>query len=151
MVHRDIKPGNIYLTVRDGKLNAKISDFGLAKPFQLAGLTGLTQTGDFAGSLGYLSRQQFLNYRYAKPEVDIWAAAAVMYYMLTLHAPRNFQGRDINDAFSLLPTPIQAFAPDLPDWCQKMLNLALDDYREIHWKTAADFSRALKKAYHDFF
>ena len=45
-VHRDIKPHNILLH----RNRAKISDFGLAKNFQKAGLSGMSMTGNYAGT-----------------------------------------------------------------------------------------------------
>jgi serine/threonine-protein kinase len=36
-----------------------------------------------------------VNFKYAKPEVDVWAAAASLYYLLTGHPPRDFpKGKD---------------------------------------------------------
>ena len=40
LVHRDIKPANIFLTVYKGKIVAKLGDYGLAKAFNMAGLSG---------------------------------------------------------------------------------------------------------------
>lgn len=39
-----------------------------------------------------MPKQQVINFKYAKPEVDIWAIAACSYYMLTGAFPRNFTG-----------------------------------------------------------
>ncbi len=143
-VHRDIKPDNIYLDTVNGYPHVRISDFGLAKAYELSGMTGMTDTGDFAGSLGFLSRQQFLNYRYAKPEVDIWATAAVLYYLLTRRSPRDFNtGNHVYDIFQKSPTPIQDYRPDLPDALAEFLDTALDDRVEIRWKTVADFQQKL--------
>ncbi len=61
LVHRDIKPENIFLSSHDGIMDAKLSDFGLAKAFDMAGLSGCTATGDFSGTLGFISKQQFIN------------------------------------------------------------------------------------------
>src|SRR5262249_16839370 len=44
-VHRDLKPGNILLAGKTGGVIAKVADFGLAKPFDDAGFSGLTITG----------------------------------------------------------------------------------------------------------
>ncbi len=94
LVHRDLKPSNIFLGYVNGKLTAKIGDYGLAKAFDLAGLSGQTLTGTKAGTPVLMCRQQLLDYKYVQPEVDVWAAAACLYYMLTGYFPRNFTTGD---------------------------------------------------------
>lgn len=73
-----------------GGVTVKIGDFGLAKAFDRAGLSGLTRTGAVAGTVRYMPRTQVVDYKYAKPEVDVWATAATLYRMLTGTTPRDF-------------------------------------------------------------
>jgi len=47
-VHRDLKPHNLLLAGREGNWTAKIGDFGMAKSFEQAGLSGMTVTGNVA-------------------------------------------------------------------------------------------------------
>jgi hypothetical protein len=49
----------------------------LAAVFDMAGLSGHTRTGARAGSPAFLPWREVVNYKYARPEVDVWAAAAL--------------------------------------------------------------------------
>jgi len=69
---------------------AKVGDYGLAKAFDAAGLSGQTNTGVAAGQTYFMPRQQVINYKYAGPEVDVWAMAATLYHMLTGNFPATF-------------------------------------------------------------
>ncbi len=90
VVHRDIKPGNIFLCDHSLTPEAKIADFGMTKAFDTAGLSRLTKSGTYRGTSMFMSRAQATNFKYAKPEVDIWAAAASYYNMLTGAFVKNF-------------------------------------------------------------
>jgi len=92
LVHRDLKPNNIFITNIDGKIIVKIGDYGLAKAFDLAGLSGQTLTDTKMGTPVFMCRQQVLDFKHALPEVDVWASAACLYNMLTGDFPRNFVG-----------------------------------------------------------
>ncbi|MBD2139460.1 FHA domain-containing protein [Anabaena sp. FACHB-1237] len=107
LVHRDLKPSNIFLANVNGKMIAKIGGYGLAKAFDLAGLSGQTLTGTKAGTPAFMCRQQLIDYKRALPEVDVWAAAASLYCMLTGDVPRDFVG----DPFScILKNDIRTYA-----------------------------------------
>jgi hypothetical protein len=144
LIHRDLKPGNIFLGNIGGKQVAKIGDYGLAKAFDQAGLSGLTLSGNAVGTPYFMPRQQVLDYKYAKPEVDVWAAAACLYVMITGYSPRNFVGIDpfravldndavlIGDRTSAIPQPLAT-----------VIDRALIDNPEIYYKSAVDFKQAL--------
>src|SRR5262249_10767940 len=87
LVHRDVKPGNILIYRLDGKLAAKLADFGLAKQYTTAGMSQMTREGDVIGSLPFMSPEQFINSREAKPTCDIYSAGATLYWMLSGHEP----------------------------------------------------------------
>jgi serine/threonine protein kinase len=112
LVHRDVKPQNVLL--HSGI--AQLADFGLAKAYDLAGLSGHTRTGELGGSLEFCPRAQVLNYRYAPPWVDVWAAAATLYWMLTGKPPRDFPpGADpVAIVLRENPVPIRIREPSVP-------------------------------------
>ncbi len=144
LVHRDIKPGNIFLTVKDGKLVAKLGDYGLAKAFDLAGLSGQTLTGTKMGTPAFMPRQQVLNFKYVKPSVDVWATVASLYYMLTGAYPRNFQG--INPMLAVLknqPVPIRSRDVSIPQPLADLIDLALKDHPGLHFQSAIEFKNTL--------
>jgi serine/threonine protein kinase len=145
LVHRDFKPGNIFLTqVGDSRI-AKVGDYGLAKAFDLAGLSGQTRSGTKAGTPRFMPRQQVINFKYAKPEVDVWAAAASLYNMLTGTYPRDFSGKDpFVTVLQSDPVPIRQRDSSIPKPLAELIDLALVDHPEIHFKTAATFKRALE-------
>jgi eukaryotic-like serine/threonine-protein kinase len=148
LVHRDIKPANIFLANGGDRDIAKIGDYGLAKAFDCAGLSGQTMSGTLAGSPAFMPRQQVINFKYAKPEVDIWATAACFYYMLTGNYPRDFGSADpFLTVLQSNAVPIcqrnSAITPRLAE----IIDLALIDKPEIHFKNAAAFKHALSSGW----
>ncbi|HNQ89496.1 MAG TPA: FHA domain-containing serine/threonine-protein kinase [Verrucomicrobiota bacterium] len=90
IVHRDLKPDNILLQETGGRLVAKISDLGLAKSFETAGFSGMTVTGQYAGTFQFMPREQLTHFRHVKPVSDVWSMAATVYHMLTGRLPHDF-------------------------------------------------------------
>jgi serine/threonine protein kinase len=146
LVHRDLKPHNLFLAGTGKSRVVKVGDFGLAKAFDLAGLSGQTATGSAAGTPYFMPRQQVVNFKYAKPEVDVWALAATLYFMLTGSYPRHF-APDQDRWFAVLETnavPIRERNPSIPDKLAKVIDRALIDKPEIPFKSAAELKRALE-------
>jgi len=149
LVHRDVKPQNIFLSHTGDRPIARIGDYGLGKAFEAAGLIRGTRTGTIMGTPIFMPRQQVINYKYAKPEVDVWAAAASLYYMLTGDSPREFPlGRD--PWLVILetdPVPIRQRNPSIPPGLAKVIDEALRDDPAICFTSAADFKLALENVF----
>lgn len=90
LIHRDIKPGNIFAAQRGGVYDVvKLLDFGLAKPLE-GGAISLTQDGALTGSPLYMSPEQALAEQEANARSDIYSLGAVAYFLLTARPP--FEG-----------------------------------------------------------
>lgn len=72
VVHRDVKPGNVLLTL-DGR--AVLTDFGIAT---MAGDPALTSTGVVLGSPAYMSPERARGHK-PGPESDLWSLGATLY------------------------------------------------------------------------
>jgi len=147
LVHRDLKPQNIFLDDSGGEIIAKVGDFGLSKAFDTAGLSGHTRCGTIAGTPVFMPRQQVINFRYPKPDVDVWAAAACLYYMLTGHCPRQFDSH--HDVWQTVLTtdavPIRKRNSSIPRRLAKVIDHALQDKPRIGFQSAAELRHALAK------
>lgn len=147
LVHRDIKPSNIYLSGTEQHRLAKLGDFGLAKAFDIAGLSGQTATGAAAGTTKFMSRQQVINFKYAKPEIDVWAIVATFYFMITGTYPRDFP-KDKDPWMVVLkekPIPINERNISIPKHLAQIIDEALQDDPDIRFKEALTLRQAVEQ------
>ena len=146
LVHRDVKPGNILITKKDDKLLAKLADFGIAKQYTTAGMSQVTRDGDVLGSLPFMSPDQFMNSRDARPTCDLYSAGATLYWMLTGHEPIPLEGHPCKFLAILeaLPTPIQQHNPSVPDALAQIVHRSLEKTPEKRFSSAAEMRHQIK-------
>ena len=84
IVHRDIKPNNIFLTDGEaGEFFVKLLDFGIAKGVDSVTLDSATRTGTVMGSPFYMSPEQIVGAKDIGPKSDLWAVGVVAFEALT--------------------------------------------------------------------
>lgn len=86
IIHRDIKPGNVFLLDADGDIFVKLLDFGIAKPGK-GESSDVTSTGAIVGTVVYMSPEQLLNAKHVDFRADLWSAAVVTYRAMTGFLP----------------------------------------------------------------
>jgi serine/threonine protein kinase len=159
VVHRDLSPSNILLARRPGPVatpddgrplyQAKVGDFGLAKAFDRAGLSGLTRSGTTAGKPWYLARQQVLNFKDASYDVDVWALAACLYRALTGAYVREFPP-DVDQWHVILysdAVPIRQRDANVPRALAEVVDRALREHPRIGFSSAAELREELRRVW----
>ena len=146
MVHRDVKPANILLSRTDAKVSAKLADFGLAKQYTNAGMSQVTREGDVIGSLPYMSPEQFINSRDAKPSCDIYSLGASLYWLLTGHEPIRLENHPCKFLAILEdpPVPIQSYCPQIPDDLAQIIHRSLEKTPEKRFQSASEMRQQLR-------
>jgi hypothetical protein len=147
MVHRDIKPANILFNRTNGKTTLKVCDFGIAKNFEQAGLSGLTTTGSFGGTVHFMPREQLTDYKFVTPASDVWSLGAVFYYMVTGQHPRECQ--HAKDPLQIIlegtVIPVRDRNSAIPDPIANIIDKTLDINYENRYPTATEFLQALQR------
>ncbi len=90
ILHRDLSPNNIFVTIQDDRRLVKILDFGVAKILQEGSGGELTQTGEFLGKLAYASHE-LLTFGHIDFRSDIYSLGVIYFRLLTKRRPINVQ------------------------------------------------------------
>jgi DNA-binding NarL/FixJ family response regulator len=113
LVHRDVKPGNVLLTERDGVERAFLSDFGLTK--ERAAPSELTGTGLAIGTADYIAPEQARGAE-LDGRADVYALGCVLFQALTGAVPYELDS-DVEKLWAHIhrpPPALLAVRPDLP-------------------------------------
>ncbi|MGA1132070.1 MAG: serine/threonine protein kinase [Prochlorotrichaceae cyanobacterium] len=114
MVHRDIRPDNIFLRDRDGKVEVVLTDFGLALEFD----TELSRTRTQERIKGFSALELFSSGQAVGAYTDIYSLAATLYEMLTGEIPVSADDRKIRGTPLITP---QQKNPDISGHTSKAI------------------------------
>jgi serine/threonine-protein kinase len=127
-VHGDIKPSNLMIGKTDDKKVVKLTDFGVGRAYEEAGLGGPTLWGDVGRPLAFTAPEQITHLKAAGPAADQYAAAATLYFLLTGNLPHDVP-TEVDRALAAVvtgdPVPVRARRADLPESIESLLARAL--------------------------
>ncbi|MBX3223913.1 MAG: protein kinase [Labilithrix sp.] len=149
IVHRDIKPGNLFLCDGGrGDVFVKLLDFGIAKGVDVPLVDSGTKTGAMIGSPFYMSPEQILGSKTLDHRSDLWSVGVVAYEALTGEKPFDAEtmgGLAIKIHSEPLPYPstkVPGLSPAVDAWFHRACSRAVPD----RFATAKEMAEALAAA-----
>ncbi len=119
VIHRDLKPNNVMLTVDpQNKLQAKLFDFGLSKDTNKNG-TELSSSGVILGTLWYMSPEQARG-EDIDQRSDIFSLGVILYQLLTGQLP--FPASNLFELYQLHPQGLPSLVLRMPEELQEILH-----------------------------
>jgi eukaryotic-like serine/threonine-protein kinase len=144
VVHRDLKPDNIFLCDASREHITKVLDFGIAKPHGLENITTAnTSTGMFLGTPSYMSPEQCRG-QAIDQRSDLWALGAIAFECLT--GKRLYMGSTVGDVVVRICSgelPAAASDPRLPAGFRAWLERAMAREPEQRFASASELFVAL--------
>jgi serine/threonine protein kinase len=146
VIHRDLKPHNIFLEATQEGPFVKVLDFGLAKLQRVSGesIGALTKSGTLVGSPPYMSPEQCEDLP-LDAQSDIYSLGCVFYEMVAGRPP--FVGQSPIDVLckhmAEAPQPPSAYADDIPEALDAVLLKALSKSKAQRYESALEFGQAI--------
>jgi serine/threonine-protein kinase len=145
IVHRDIKPQNLFLSRTPFGPVVRVLDFGLAK--SLGDADGLTITSRVIGTPQYMSPEQIRDARTADQRSDVWALGATLYRLLSgRHA---FWGPNVGvvcaEVLHAAPAPLRSTCPEVPADLERIVMRCLERDPAARFGSARALQEALEQ------
>ncbi len=148
VVHRDLKPDNIFLVTDDDREIVKILDFGVAKSASQAIDGSNTKTGAMLGTPYYMSPEQAQGIKSVDSRSDLWSLAVIVFQCMTGRLP--FESEALGDLLvKIIVNPIpqpsaydNTLTPAFDQWWAK----AADRNPDNRFQTAKAFAESLSLA-----
>lgn len=149
VIHRDVKPGNIFLVRNEGEeMQVRVLDFGIAKLMADEDTqTALTQDGRAPLSPAFASPEQLRGESRLTPASDVFSLGAVAFQLLT--GDRPFSEADRNRMGIGLPVPVPSLRtrnPSLPAAIESVVQRALAHDPATRFPDAGAFAETLDRA-----
>ncbi len=141
VIHRDIKPGNIMLTVDN---DIRIVDFGIA----LLRDADISRIDGIAGSPSYMSPEQIQSGEITA-RTDLYAIGTVAYELLTGHRPFKASNlaKLMHKILYATPEPIHKHRRDIPEDLEEVVNRALRKKPDERWSNGLELGAALTRVH----
>jgi serine/threonine-protein kinase len=145
IVHRDVKPDNVFLT-KDG--GTRLLDFGLARMKEPGG--EVTRTGVTIGTPEFMPPEQAMGRRDAvDARSDVWGLGATLFTAITgryVHEDAQSIREQLVASATRRSLPIRQFAPHVTPALAAVLDRALELEMNDRWQSAAEMRAALRAA-----
>lgn len=151
IVHRDVKPDNVFLVPRRGcRPLVKLLDFGMCRrvtPTWRDDAT-LTRAGQVVGTPEYMSPEQVIGSRAFDERIDIYAVGVVLYEALS--GRRAYQGKDAREVVMSVAksniAPLREVSPDVPAELCRVVSRAVERDPAGRYASATAFQKGLLRA-----
>lgn len=147
VVHRDVKPANVFIHEDAGRAIPKLLDFGIAA---LHDASRMTQPGAVVGTLPYVAPER-LTHGKASAQGDVWSVGVLLFRCLSGRLPHAQDGQ-APDALALriatqAPASLLRVAPELPKRLSAVVDRALSRRLDLRYPTMDAFLQALEQVH----
>jgi serine/threonine-protein kinase len=145
VVHRDLKPGNVFLDEQGVGRFAKLLDFGIAKVRASPEFQSLTRPGMVMGTPEYMAPEQAFSADQADARSDLYSVGVMLYEMLSGALPAR-GGAPLEVAHQVVTgkvRPLHELCPGLPQGLLNLVHRAMQPDRSARFESALAMRRAL--------